>query len=156
MFLLGAYIFEDTGVSAYHGGAKLITDKVNVLAPAAKIHAVEAYHAGLIRTTLYTLDPDGSKGYLGLARSISNVRATLDGTSSSSTGTDDVGLTAPGSKTVTLEGASTSYPATTQINSDQVNYLCPARTPAQVLSVVYAGGAGKGGFFTNGLNGTIK
>ncbi len=156
MFLLGAYIFEDVGVSAYHGGAELIQDKINVLAPAAKIHAVEAYHAGLVRTTLYTLDPDGSKGYLGLASSMSKVRATLDGTSSSSTGTDDIGLVTPGSTTVTLEGASGSYPATTQVNADQVNYLCPARTPAQVLSIVYAGGAGKGGFFTNSLNGTIK
>lgn len=155
-FLLGAYIFEDVGVSAYHGAAKLITDKANVLAPAAKIHAVEAYHAGLIRTTLYTLDPDGSKGYLALASSISNVRASLDGSITSSTGADDVGLAAPGAKAVALESASSTYPATTQIDADQTNYIAPGRTTAQVLSIIYAGGAGKGGFFPAGLNGTIK
>ncbi len=155
-FLLGAYIFEDVGVSAYHGAAKLITDKANVLAPAAKIHAVEAYHAGLIRTSLYTLDPDGSKGYLALASSISNLRATLDGSNASSTGADDIGLVAPGSKTVALQSSSATYPATTQIDADQMNYVSAGRTTAQVLSIVYAGGSGKGGFFPSGLNGTIK
>lgn len=153
-FLLGSYIFEDVGVSAYHGGALLLSDKT-VLDSAAKIHAVEAYHAGTIRTTIYGMDqratalgPAGT--LLGLTQAISNVRATLDGTS---TGTpDDVGVS--NTATVTLNGA--SYPSSTIVNAD-ANALGWARSTTQVLRIVYANAnATPGGFFPNGLNGTVK
>jgi len=47
-FLVLARAFEDTGVSAYGGAAPLIQSK-DVLGYAARILAVEAYHAGNIR-----------------------------------------------------------------------------------------------------------
>ncbi len=156
-FLLGAYIFEDVGVSAYHGAAPLISDKKNVLPAAVAIHAVEAYHAGLIRTTLYGLDQGSfviagipGTGAAALATKISAVRATLDGTASSTP--DDVGLI---QQRVALNGTSNTYTASTIANTD-ANSLGWARTTTQVLNIVYASASTvKGGFFPKGLNGTI-
>jgi hypothetical protein len=140
-FLLGSYVFEDVGVTAYHGAAGLITSPANLDA-AAGILAVEAYHAGLIRTVLYGLDAaNPSAGINATATKISNARAALDGTNN-----DDVGL---GVITNSLGSASTV------VNADS-NTIAFSRTTAQVLSIVYAGGTGSGGFFPAGLNGTIK
>ena len=151
-FLLGSYIFEDVGVSAYHGGAGLITSKT-ILDAAVKIHAIEAYHAATVRTAIYAIDQNatalGPAGTLKtLTQKISGVRATLDGTA---TGTpDDVGVS---DTAVTLNGA--SYPSSTVVNAD-ASSIGWSRTTTQVLAIVYAGGSGKGGFFPDGMNGTIK
>lgn len=149
-FLLGAYIFEDVGVSAYHGAAALISDKTNVLPAAAGIQAVEAYHSGLIRTTIFSLDPTNSSNYQTLTQKISAVRAMFDGTNTSTP--DDIGLNI---KNVALESGSATYPSSTIADVD-ANYVAWARTTSQVLSIVYAGGSGKGGFFPSGLNGNVK
>jgi hypothetical protein len=140
-FLLGSYVFEDVGVTAYHGAAGLISSKTNLDA-AAGILAVEAYHAGMIRTVLYGLDAaTPSAGINATATKISAARATLDGT-----GNDDIGLGVV---------ANSLGSASTVVNADS-NTIAFARTTTQVLSIVYAGGTGSGGFFPAGLNGTIK
>ncbi len=180
-FLLGAYIFEDVGVTAYTGAAPALTDKSSGghLDSAAGIQGVEAYHAGLVRTTIYGLDqnPNGNPfGALGtvkpgtlsaVATAISAVRAKLDGTAATAARAqaDDIGL---GTQQVMLNGssnvtASTLVDATTTSNintaasgSTTAGSLVFARTAAQVLAIVYAGGTGKGGFFPAGLNGNVK
>ena len=153
-FLIGAYIFEDVGVTAYHGAAGLITSSA-VLGTAAGILAVEAYHAGLVRTTINAFDPINTLGYQTLTQKISALRAKLSGAAASpvvATANDDFGL---GTQTVTL-GASSGITASTLLDAD-ANAIAFSRTTSQVLSIVTGGGAGnKGVFFPAGLNGTIK
>ncbi len=128
-FLLGAYIFEDVGVTAYSGAAPLIQSKT-YLAAAASILAVEAYHAGSIRTLLYQL------GQGDATAKISALRAAASGAN------DDQGVTMNGYANIT---------------PTDVHALAFSRTTAQVLNIVYLGGAsGNYGFFPQGLNGTIS
>jgi hypothetical protein len=147
-FLVGAYIFEDVGVTAYHGAAASITSGT-VLSAAAGILAVEAYHAGLIRTSINQLDA-GSGMLAGLTQKISATRSKL--ANPSGTPVDDIGLT---TVNVSLNG-SANLPATTFVDAD-ANSVAFARTPAQVIQIVTGGSStNKGVFFPDGLNGTIK
>jgi hypothetical protein len=147
-FLIGAYIFEDVGVTAYHGAAASITSGT-VLSAAAGILAVEAYHAGLIRTSINQLDA-GSGMLAGLTQKISATRSKL--ANPSGTPVDDIGLT---TVNVSLNG-SANLPATTFVDAD-ANSVAFARTPAQVIQIVTGGSStNKGVFFPDGLNGTIK
>jgi hypothetical protein len=133
-FLLGAFVFEDVGVTAYHGAAGLLTSKTN-LAAAAGILSVEAYHAATIRSLIYSQSASTGNGYyLNDANAISAVRASVGG------------------------GAETQISATTIVAADS-NAIAYDRTTDQVLHIVYAAPAGvvsKGGFFPNGLNGNIN
>lgn len=148
-FLVGAYIFEDVGVTAYHGAAGAITSKT-ILGAAAGILAVEAYHAGLIRTAINQLDA-GSGALAGLTQKISGTRSKL--ANPSGTPVDDIGLT---TVNVSLNGSTASYPATTFVDAD-ANSVAFSRTPAQVIQIVTGGSpTNKGVFFPKGLNGTIK
>ncbi|SDE82331.1 ferritin-like domain-containing protein [Terriglobus roseus] len=133
-FLIGAFIFEDVGVTAYQGAAGLITNKT-YLDKAVGIHNVEAYHAASIRTRIFQA---GSTAQT-ISQSIAATRAKLDGTNN-----DDIGVGVNGS-------------ASTIVDCDS-NGMTYARTTTQVLSIVYGGGAaGKGGaFFPAAMNGTVK
>lgn len=129
-FLLGAFIFEDVGVTAYTGAAPLLTNK-NFLDAAAGIQAVEAYHAGEIRTLVHA----AGQTYVDIANKISALRATLGG------------------------GNETTLTGTSIVAADPTNAIAYSRTTDQVLQIVYGmvgGNVASGLFFPLGLNGTIK
>jgi hypothetical protein len=148
-FLIGAYIFEDVGVTAYHGAAGSITSK-DILGAAAGILAVEAYHAGLIRTAINQLDA-GTGSLTSLTQKISAARSKL--ANPSGTPVDDIGLS---TVNASLNGSGSSYAATTFVDADS-NSVAFARTPSQVIQIVTGGSAtNKGAFFPSGLSGTIK
>ena len=133
-FLLGAYIFEDVGVTAYKGAAATI-ENATYLEAAAGILAVEAYHAGIIRSELL------ERELFVPAQKISDARDTLDGS-----GDTDQGIGAAGDSTANV------------VPTD-ANGIAFSRTPAQVLNVVYltpGAGVSKGGFYPGGLNGDVK
>ena len=129
-FLIGAFVFEDVGVTAYKGAARLISNKA-YLEAAAGILGVEAYHAGIVRTVLYSL----GGATIDAAQKISDLRDSADGA-----GDKDQGITSGGSANIVPTDA---------------NGIAFSRSTAEVLSIVYLGGTSKGGFYPNGLNGRI-
>lgn len=140
-FLLGAFIFEDVGVTAYKGASPLISN-ATYLEAAAGILAVEAYHAGLVRTVLYAKGV-ATPSLRTSADAISNARDSLDGPSD-----DDQGISPTGSGTA----------ISSNIVPTDANGLAFSRSAAQVLNVVYlkAGAQTSGGFFPNGVNGNLR
>ena len=166
-FLIGAYIFEDVGVTAYHGAAGALTVSANLTA-AASILAVEAYHAGLVRTSIAAVDATGTYAAKGTlmtyTQAISKVRSAAANPTPPPAGTPfttNGGLTADdqgidNTQMVSLNGSAPSYPSTTILDADN-NSITFARTPQQVLAIVTGGTASpyKGVFFPAGLNGNV-
>ena len=161
-FLLGAFIFEDVGVTAYKGGSPFIKSRA-YLEAAAGILAVEAYHAGLLRTVLTSLadNPVGSTGFTvsQVVDAISDFRDSVDGNTDSDPDytngvptirkDDDQGI---GQRNmVAIYG--TNYDASNIVPVDR-NSIAYSRSIAQVHNVVYgtASQASSGAFFPNGTN----
>ena len=140
-FLLGAFIFEDVGVSAYKGAAPLISNNA-FLDASAGILAAEAFHAGIIRITLYNKGI-ATPSLRTATEAISGARDSLDGPSDIDQGV-----------------------APQTVNGVQIANIAPvdstgqafSRTTGQVLNIVFLTGAAAaaGGFFPNGVNGTIR
>ena len=157
-FLVGAFVFEDVGVTAYHGAAGLISTAgitSGYLGAAAGILAVEAYHAAYVRTALTASAITAAQAgtaypYLGLANQVSALRGILGGG-------NETPLTMPTSATV----------ASSIVAADTTNAVAFSRTTDQVLHIVYgslgangstisSAGVSSGVFFPSGLNGNIK
>lgn len=128
-FLVGAFTFEDVGVTAYHGAATRLSNKTYLQA-AAGIMATEAYHAAEIRTLIAEL----GGAYLTYANQISALRAAAGG------------------------GNEVSISGSTIVAADS-NSIAFDRTTDQVLHIVYLNASSSvvksGGFYPAGLNGVI-
>ena len=136
-FLLGGYIFEDVGVTAYGGAAALLSQASALVQYAASILAIEAYHAGTIRTLLSV------RGGGAATDAVSNLRSTLSSGSLPGTANgDDFGTFDTVNNVVVLAPR-------------DANALTYRRSVQQVLNIVY-GNSGTsrttGLFFPNGLS----
>jgi hypothetical protein len=133
-FLLGGMLFEDVGVTAYAGAATALKEKEHLEA-AAGILAVEAYHMGMARSQLYEMGEEAWKA----ANALSDARDKLDGPADKDQG-------------IRVDGKANIVPS----NPDGIAFR---RTPQEVLHIVYLteqSGVSKGGFYPNGMNGTLK
>ena len=152
-FLQAAFIFEDVGVTAYKGGSIFINNKT-FLGAAASILAVEAYHAAIVRTTLY------AKGMampqlITNVRNISNLRDSLDSTTTPAAATGQVA--GDDDQGIDMTGTAPTSDMSNIVPLDQ-NGLAYSRTPGDVLNIAYgnAGAVSSGGFFPAGVNGGIR
>jgi hypothetical protein len=135
-FLLGAFVFEDVGVTAYLGGVPFLNTPA-VIEAAAGIHVVEAIHAGTVRMLISDLGGTA----VTTANAISDLRGRAGG------GNEEL-----------LTSGSISSGGQNIVPTDATGRVFD-RTASEVLRVVYltvGGNPGSGGFFPNGINGRIR
>ena len=127
--LMAAYALEDVCVTALIGASALISSK-QMLTMAGGLLGCEGYQAAAIRTLLL------QRGFGPQTVAISNLRASLSGKA------DDQGVILAGTANITPTDA---------------NSLAFPRTPRQILNIAYgAQNATAGGFFPNGVTGSIR
>jgi hypothetical protein len=127
-FLLGAFFFEDVGVTALRGATTQISNRA-LISSTAGLLGTEAYHASNVRTKVFESTPGAQQA----AQLFSDLRNSLDGPID-----DDQGVTSDGAANITPTDA---------------NGLVFARSTRQVLNILYlAANAKTGGFFPNGVN----
>lgn len=134
-FLFAAFLFEDVGVTAFKGAAPFISNKT-YLDAAAGLLATEAYHAGIVRATLFS-EGLADESVFDVVHKISAVRNAVSGPAD-----DDQDLG-------TRDEANL-------VPSDEFGRAF-GRTAAQILNIVYLQSAAgsSGGFYPDGLNGDI-
>ena len=151
-YILGAFIFEDVGVTAYAGGSDLIADDDSVEA-AAGILAIEAYHAGALRATIAEMGSrmvaaaDGISRARGMAESPNNRRPNRTSVH-----------TAPGPKEQAIS-AGDVFPGEVVIAPTDAQGRSFPRPAQDVLNIVFLNpdsDANRGGFFPQGVQGVVR
>jgi hypothetical protein len=166
-FLLGAYIFEDVGVTAYKGASATLIYTAGYQEVTAGLLAAEAYHAGLIRTTLYQKGL-ATPALRTNADAISNARDVLDGVQATSTPTPTPSPTPTPTATSTslptgvdsrdLDQGITGTSTASNIVPADANGIAFSRTVGQVLNIAFLNNTAvkSGGFFPSGVNGNLN
>ena len=130
-FILGGLLFCETGQTAYKGSARFIQNK-NILDSAAGLQAVEAYQSATLKLLTYQAGAQAIANY--------NAAAALKNRLGGGTG----------DQPVIMNGV-------INITPTDGNSIAFGRTPAQVLGIVYEGGAANNyGYFPNRVNGRIS
>lgn len=135
-FLFAAFLFEDVGATAFKGAAPFITNKT-YLDAAAGLLATEAYHAGIVRTSLYNEGMIDDAVFAAVEK-MSAVRGAVDGV-----GNDDQGIgTADSLNLVPTDADGRAF----------------GRSPEHILNIVYltTESVTSGGFYPEGLNGDLR
>lgn len=141
-FLLAAFMVKDVSVTAYRGTIDFISTRSYQEAVGGML-AVEAHHAAALRALLYRKGLS-TPSLIDASEAISNARDALDGA------TDlDQGV---------RPSTAASGAVIANVAPLDANGLVISRTAQQVLNILYlsSGTATSGGFFTAGVNGTIK
>lgn len=132
-FLYGAFILKDAIVTVYKGLAPLIGTAA-FAAGAVGVLGAESYHAGLIRTLLY------SKGLTANPALFSNARNSLNPGKNLDEG---------------IAGASSSISNIAPVDGNGIVF---SRNTGQGLNIFFQNKAAvtSGGFFPSGVNGTVN
>ncbi len=151
-YILGAFIFEDVGVTAYVGGSDLIADG-DLIEAAAGILAIEAYHAGAIRATIAEM---GSR-MIAAADGIARARGAAESPNNQRPNRTTVN-TVPGPKEQ-LISAGEVFPGEVVISPTDPQGRSFPRPPQDVLNIVFMNPdkeARRGGFFPDGVQGVVR
>lgn len=151
-YILGAFIFEDVGVTAYAGASDLIADG-DLIEAAAGILAIEAYHAGAIRATIAEM---GSR-MIAAADGIARARGAAESPNNQRPNRTTVN-TVPGPKEQ-LISAGEVFPGEVVISPTDPQGRSFPRPPQDVLNIVFMNPdkeARRGGFFPDGVQGVVR
>lgn len=150
-FLLGAFVFEDVGVTAYAGGADLIADDASIEA-AAGILATEAYHAGAIRATIAEMGDRMVRAADGLSRA----RAAAESPDNRRPNRTSVRTTLGKEQPIS---AGREFPGEVVISPTDPQGRTWPRPPQDVLNIAFMNpdpDARRGGFFPQGVQGVVR
>lgn len=149
-FLLGAFLFEDVGVTAYAGGGDLIAGDRSIEA-AAGILAVEGYHGGLVRAQIAEMGPQ----MIARADGISRARAAVE---SPNNREQRPGVEGPLNKEQPIS-AGEVFPGEIVVAPTDPQGRSFPRPPQDVLNIVFldpSEDVRRGGFFPNGVQGVVR